>query len=400
MSFPMPEPVELPFWGGRRDILKRDAMLIKVTADNGLAGFGPGPAHERAFLEIRTQIGPYLTGKDPLLWNRIEPCWDPETNKTFRAVEIALMDLSAKYEGCAVSELVGGRRRSRIKLYGSAGMYMEPDGYAREAERITRMGFIAYKMRPGMGPEKDLETVRKMREAVGGQMGLMIDAHTWWRMGTRNYSYETVLRLIDDMAAFSPVWLEEPLPPEDHEAYVKLRERSRIPLASGEHEHGDAGFEDLITRKAVDIVQMDLLCQGGVETARGIFRNVGKQGLRFAFHCWGTLLEVAAAAQLGICWPEEVVEWLEYPCYSNSGRPGMYPFPLSDDILKDPVRIEEGYLIVPDRPGLGFDVNEAVLNQYPYIPGPWSFFHLDSPRKTIAVTGDHSVKWIKGASNG
>ena len=73
----------------------------------------------------------------------------------------------------------------------------------------------------------------------------------------------------------------------------------------------------------------------------------------------------------------------------------MYPFPLSDEILKEELEIKNGYLTVPSRPGLGIDINEDIIKKYPYIPGPWSFFHQESPHETIAVTGDHSLKWVK-----
>ncbi|HEX4646853.1 MAG TPA: enolase C-terminal domain-like protein, partial [Verrucomicrobiae bacterium] len=223
MSCPLPKPLVLPFHGGERTILKRDAMLIRVTADNGLVGFAPGPAHERAAREIRQTIRPFLIGRDPRRWAEITFSGDQEITKTYRAVEIALIDLSARYEGCALSELIGGRKRDRIKLYGSAGMYMPPTRFAEEAAAIAGMGFTAYKMRPALGPEQDLETVRLMRAAVGPKMGLMIDAHSWWRMGDCNYSPEMVAELAREMAKYHPTWLEEPLPPTDHAAYRKLR---------------------------------------------------------------------------------------------------------------------------------------------------------------------------------
>jgi L-alanine-DL-glutamate epimerase-like enolase superfamily enzyme len=169
-----------------------------------------------------------------------------------------------------------------------------------------------------------------------------------------------------------------------------------VKLASGEHEPDDAGFLDLAKSQAVDYVQMDILCQGGIPTARRIFETVAEQRLRFAFHSWGTALEVLAAAQLGVCWPEDVVEWLEHPCYSKQGFPVMYPFPLADEILSDPLAMDNGYLVMPDGPGLGLDINETVIRSYPFVPGPWSLFRLDSPAETIAVTGDHSVKWVQG----
>jgi len=187
MSGALPEPLPLPFWGGERTILKRDAMLIRVKADNGLTGYAPGPAHERAAKEVHEVIAPFLIGKDPRRWKEfgisrtalpLTPALAPpegerenrrhlvgksgavtetdvvgnseertslfplprrggegqgegatsnhdlELPKTYRAVEIALIDLAARFEGCAMSELIGGRKRDRIKLYGSAGMYI------------------------------------------------------------------------------------------------------------------------------------------------------------------------------------------------------------------------------------------------------------------------------------
>src|ERR1043166_9586534 len=110
MSCPLPEPLRLPFWGGERTILKRDAMLIRVQADNGLVGYAPGPAHERAANEIREVIGPFLLGHDPRRWAIIEFQGNLETTKTYRAVEIALIDLAARFEGAALSEMIGGRQ--------------------------------------------------------------------------------------------------------------------------------------------------------------------------------------------------------------------------------------------------------------------------------------------------
>jgi L-alanine-DL-glutamate epimerase-like enolase superfamily enzyme len=274
-------------------------------------------------------------------------------------------------------------------------MYMAPTGYAEEAAAIAEMGFTAYKMRPALGPEEDLETVRLMREAVGPDVGLMIDAHSWWRMGDRSYSLATVGDLCRAMATFEPTWLEEPVPPQDHEAYRRLRASKTIPIATGEHEQDEEGFRDLIETGAADYIQMDVCCQGGFAMGERVFEGVQRKGLRFAFHSWGTALEVLAAAHLGICWPGDVVEWLEYPCYSNNGRVGMYPFPVADEILREPLNIQRGDLIVPSGPGLGVEIDERVIEKYPFIPGPWSFFRLDSPPESVAVIGDHSVKWVK-----
>src|SRR5450755_1515843 len=391
LSYALPEPVRLPFYGGERTILKRDAMLIRIESDGGLVGYGPGPGSQRAQNIIDSVIGPFLQGRpladpDALRIQFMEqPEVDAEAAKIYCAVEVGLFDLCGKAAGVPVSELLGGRVRDTIRLYGSAGMYMPPEAYAAEAAAIAELGFRAYKMRPAAGPEQDLETVRLMREAVGPDFDLMVDAHTWWRMGDRSYSQSTVEQLAEEMAAHHIAWLEEPLPPDDHAGYLALKEKDLVPLASGEHEPSEERFLDLILTRAVDYVQMDVCCQGGYSLGRRLFAEIARQGLRFAFHSWGTALEVAAAAQLGICWPPMVVEWLEYPCYSAPGRAGMYPFPLAAEILTEPLQLEGGDLIVPRTPGLGVTVDERVIERYPWIPGPWSLFRTDSPAETRAV---------------
>ena len=400
LSFPYDAPLRLPFHGGERTIVKRDAMLIRVETSSGLVGYAPGPGSGRVHGLIQDTVAPFLAGvaiADPdALRVKFEDgpgVGNPELVKAYCAVEVALWDIVAKARGVPLSEVVGGRGRDRIKLYGSAGMYQPPEKYAEEAAAIAALGFRAYKMRTGIGPGDDLRAVELVREAIGPSVDLMIDAHTWWRMGDQSYTPATVERLADEMGNFDPLWLEEPLPPSDHEAYAALREKQLVPLAAGEHEQDEDGYLDLIDSDCVDYVQMDVCCQGGYAMGRRLFGAIARQELRFAFHSWGTDLEVLAAAQLGVCWPDTVVEWLEYPCYSDGGKPGMYPFPIASEILRGSLEIERGELIVPRGPGLGIEVNEDVIDKYPWIPGPWSFFRIDSPAQTLAVVGDHSVPW-------
>ena len=405
MSYPFEKPIRLPFHGGERTLIKRDAMVIKVETDTGLIGWAPGEGSEKARDAITNVIAPFLEGRkladsDAL---RVQffagPGADavrgPELVKIYCSVEIALLDVLGKARGVPLSELVGGRIRDRIRLYGSAGMYMDPEGYAREASAIAALGFRAYKMRPAGGPDADLRTVKMMREAVGPDFDLMVDAHSWWRMGDSSYSQETVEHLAEGMANEGIVWLEQPMPPDDHEAYLRLKEKDIVRLASGEHEPNEERYLDLILTHAVDYVQMDVCCQGGLIMGRRLFGEIAREHLKFAFHSWGTALEVIAAAHLGICWPETIVEWLEYPCYSTATLRSMYPFPLAAEVLSEPLHIVQGDLIVPREPGLGVTVDERVFEKYPWIPGPWSYFRTDSPAETVAVTSDHSIKWEK-----
>ena len=400
LTFPLPEPLLLDYYGGRRVIYKRDAMLIRVVSDRGRVGYAPGQGSDAAQRMIVDTIGPWLVGKslaDPDAL-RVQfmagPGKDVQMAKIYFTVEVALYDLAARAAGVPVSELLGGRVRDKIRLYGSAGMYMTPQEYADEAAEVARLGFKAYKMRPGMGPEADLEAVRLIRERLGPGMDLMVDAHTWWRMGDRSYSPETVKKLAVQMAEHDLCWLEEPMLPHKHELYRVLHAEDIVPLAGGEHEHDENGFFDLMNGPCVDFVQADIVCQGGYAWGRRLFAEIEKAELRFAFHSWGTLLEIIAAAQIGICWPEHVVEWLEYPLYRKPGQKIMYEFPLAEEILKVPLQIVDGDLIVPRTPGLGVEVNEGVIEKYPWKPGPWSTFTLIEPPGTWAVYNDHSVQWV------
>jgi L-alanine-DL-glutamate epimerase-like enolase superfamily enzyme len=390
--------VRLPFHGGVRTIVKRDAMVIRVQTASGITGYAPGPGSENAQRLINGTIGPFLVGRiladpDALRVLFMEgPGEDADAARIYCAVEIALYDLAGKAMGLPVSEMIGGRVRDRIRLYGSAGMYMPPESYAAEAAGIRAAGFRAYKMRPAAGPETDLRTVELLRRTAP-DMELMVDAHTWWRMGDRSYSQWEVEQLAEEMGKYRVAWLEEPLPPADHAGYARLRQKDLLPLAAGEHEPDEDAFLDLVATQAVDYVQMDVCCQGGYALGRRLVAEIARQGLSFAFHSWGTALEVMAAAHLGICWPQLVVEYLEYPCYSDGGAPGMYPFPAAREILKDPLEIERGDLVVPRAPGLGVAVDERAIERYPWVPGPWSYFEIESPPSKRAVTGDHSIPW-------
>ena len=405
LSYPFPKPLLLPYHGGLRKIVKRDAMLIRVETDKGLIGYAPGAGSEEAKRQIAGIIAPFCQGHtlaDPDAL-RIQFFSGPgkdnaELAKVYCNVEVAFYDLTGQALGLPVSELIGGRVRDKIALYASAGMYMDPAGYAREAAQAKEMGFQAYKMRPALGPDKDIETVAKMREATGFGFGLMVDAHSWWRMGDKSYTAETVERVAGAMSAHDITWLEEPLPPADHEAYRALRAKDIVPIATGEHEPDEGGYLDLIHNECAEYIQMDVVCQGGYALGRRIFSAIEQANLRFAFHSWGTALEVVAAAHLGVCWPANVVEWLEYPVYSDGRYQFMYEWPLANEILTEPLEIVKGDLAVPRAPGLGVKVNEAVIEKYPWIPGPWSYFSIDSPRQTWAVTADHSVPFVEVAS--
>jgi L-alanine-DL-glutamate epimerase-like enolase superfamily enzyme len=394
LSYPLAEPVVIRFHGGERTIVKRDTMVVRIEADNGLVGWGPGPASETAAAAIRDTVGPFLTGRtlaDPDALRVLflhGPGRDTEPAKIYSVVEIAMFDLIGKALDVPVSELLGGRVRDRIRLYASGGIAAAPEKLAEEAAGVADAGFLAYKMRLALGPEQDVRTVEFLRRTSGPEFELMADAHAWRRMGDRSYSAPAVEEAARGLAAQRLYWLEEPLPPQDPAAYQALKSRVPVPLAAGAHEAADDGLLELIQGRAVDFVQMDLLYQGGYPTGRLLLTEAAREGLRFAFRTLGTALDIVAAAHLGVCWPEIVAEWLEFPLYAGFARPGMYPFPLAEDLLREPLEIEHGDLVVPHGPGLGVQINEKAIERYRWIPGPWSWVKLDSPEETLYLDGD------------
>ena len=334
---------------------ERNAMLVRIAGEQGLFGYAPAVPAIEGKQAIDRIIAPFLSGRvvDPDALRTLfqqGPGGDAGLNRIYSAVEIALYDLAGKERGVPVSELVGGRVRDRIRLYASTG--------ATRLAEVTReavsAGFGALKFQAVGAAAEDLAAVRAIRESAGADFDIMIDASAW----SSNYSRETIEALAIALRDLRVRFIEEPLPFADHDAYARLRARVSAPLAAGRHEPSELRFLDLIETAAVDYVQMDVIAQGGYATARRLFPDIARAGLRFTFSSYGTALETIAAAHLGVCWPESVVRWLEYPSYLIH--------PLGMEMLKQPLAIERGDLVVPRGPGLGVEIDESVIWRYPW----------------------------------
>ncbi len=381
-------------------ILKRDALYVKVTAEGGFAGFGPGAASESTAKLVNEVLGELLVGRevgDPagFVAEAVTKA-GPDAFAAAGAVEVALYDLWGRAEGCSVTEFLGGRKQETVRCYGSAGMYQTAEEYAAEAAAVCEGGYEAYKYRPALGPEEDVRTVELMREALGPDVGICMDAHAWWRMGDKSYGNATIEEVARSVSGLGVTWLEEPLPVEDRESYARLREKAIVPVAAGEHEHEVEGFRALIEGGCVDFAQADVSHHGGFAGLTEILRICEEADVAFAFHNWGTALETVADALVGACFPKKTAAWLEYPDYAHRDPRVMYPYPLSDELAPDAPRPVNGELALPDGPGLGVTVDERMLDKYPYRPGPWSTFELDSPSTKLALSGDHALPWAEG----
>lgn len=400
LSSTIQPPREHEFLGGTRKILKRDVVLVSLETADGEIGYAPAGASSSAMREyfagathrdfvkvIEDVIAPLL--EDEIL-DDIETAHSlindiniPEfiRSQTIGAIDIALHDIVGKRQSAPIYELLLDQNNVDVApdltlpLYASGGMYMPPEGYAEEAAGLAEYGFSGYKYRPGLGVKEDLQTIQLIREEVGETMDIMVDAHTWWKMGDKSYSFDQIQELISKFQEYDVYWIEEPVEPEAHNKYRKLRGATGAPLAGGESEESPRGLKQLADTEAVDFLQGDVRHHKGFTGCWEVVEYCDETDITFVPHHFGTQLGLAANAHLVAAAPGS--ELLEYPVFETDYHPGMYPFPLANDILESPFDVEGGELTVPDGPGLGVDINRDVLDEYLYKEGAWTEFSYE-----------------------
>ncbi|QLG28837.1 mandelate racemase/muconate lactonizing enzyme family protein [Halorarum halophilum] len=401
LSSPIDPPQERRFFGGTRRLRKRDVVLVVVETrdgERGVATAGASSSAMREYFEGDSQ-GTFAdlvdgTVADALEGETLDEPADAHDllagagptghllTEACSAVDVALHDIRGKRLGAPIYELLadeyGTTPTTELPLYASAGMYMEPTGYADQAAVLEELGFMGYKYRPGIGPDGDRRTVDLLVKAVD-DMELMLDVHTWWKLRDA-YGDETVARLVEYATEAGAYWIEEPVEPDDHDGYVALAETG-APLAGGESEESAAGLVELGRTGAVDFLQGDVRHHEGYTGCREAVDFCHGRDVEFVPHNFGTWLGLVANAHLVAAAPE--VRLLEYPVFEGDPAldadedPGMYQFDLAFDIIGERLEIADGMLAVPDGPGLGVTVDLDVLEEYPFVEGPWTEFEYD-----------------------
>jgi D-galactarolactone cycloisomerase len=224
----------------------------------------------------------------------------------------------------------------------------EAAGYASE-------GFDAVKLKVGFGVDEDARIVKAVRDAIGPTVGLLIDA---------NHAYDAVsaIQLGRKIESLDIGWFEEPVPPEDVAGHRQVRKALTIPIASGECEFTRFGFRDLITSRAVDIVQPDTCSAGGLSECKKIADFAEAYNLRYTPHVWGSGIALAAALQLLAVIPSSTPQSL------NPVEP-MLEFdrtehPIRQALLMTPIEHRNGIVRVPDGPGLGIEIDRTALGRF------------------------------------
>ena len=360
----------------------RPTLLVQVHTDVGLTGLGEAAAYG-GFLEstealILGELRRTILGEDPF---RVERLWAMMATRAHQrgtrgmlmmaisGIDIALWDLIGQATKTPLYRLLGGYRET-LDAYASAGFYAAgkgPEDLAAEVEGYAARGFRHAKIKVGRNPdvmlnplhdmhandyaiatfEEDVERVRAVRRAVGPTLKLAIDANNAW---TPPVALEFMRRVADQDIA----WLEEPVATEDIAGSAEVAHHLVTPVAGYETETGLAGFRDLIVRRAVDIVQPDVIWTGGITETRKVAALAQAHHLPVIPHVFSSA--VASIANMHLIAGISNGGLLEFD---------QNPNPLRSDLFEEPIAVQpDGTVRLPDRPGLGVVLNRDTVARY------------------------------------
>jgi galactonate dehydratase len=349
-------------------------LFVKVHTDAGITGLGESGTW--GFLEASAQVMQtyqrYLIGQNPLL---IEHHWQYLYRwNAFRgaaimgalsAIDIALWDIAGKHFGVPVYQLLGGPTRTKARVYyhvfGKSRLELVQGCIAAKAQGFTAVGHLT----PFTDDPRDepyfkthaqkigdaIETVRQYREAVGDAVDLCIEIH-------RRLSPAEAVVLARGIEPYHPFFYEDPILPDNFDAMGLVAEQIHIPIATGERLHTIFEFEMLLKRGAVQYVRPDVCMCGGITGAKKIAALAEANYVGVVPHNPLGPVSTAACLQLAACIPNFALQ--EYPLGED--------VPPKSEIVKQPLKREGGYLLIPDQPGIGIELAEDAAQRYPYKP--------------------------------
>jgi L-alanine-DL-glutamate epimerase-like enolase superfamily enzyme len=340
--------------------------IVEVVTDAGLVGVGSTFTSSHLVGAALKLLRPFVIGEradeparvsEKLRQNTFWQGRGGSVEHTISGIDIALWDLFGKITSQPVARLLGGVYRSRIKPYGSL-LFDEVDPLREKLLAAVARGFKAIKL--GWKPfgRRDAKTdellVRTARETVGPGVEIMVDAggsDAFWPHG-----YKWALRTAQMLAAYDVVWFEEALPPDDLAGFAELRRNAPVPITTGEVFTRRQSFRQLFEQQCVDIVQPDCTKCGGLTEAWRIAWMAYEHNVLWVPHGWNTAVGLAADIQLACAMP--VAKYVEF----------LSPSPYIDELITTPFRPDaEGYLTIPDKPGLGIELNRDALKRYSVV---------------------------------
>jgi D-galactarolactone cycloisomerase len=356
-------------WGSARVwFQKATQFVVEVITDDGIVGWGTTsspPVVSRAAIE--SVLAPLIIGQDPfqseVLWTEMYHRVKDQGTKgvmigAISALDTALWDIKGKALGQSVSALLGGRLRERVPAY-ATGFYFTQDEdqlrvIADEAVRFKEQGFTAMKVKLGAGVDEDVRRVRRVRDTVGDDIVLMTDA-------SRAYSLNNAVKLGRQLEEFNVAWFEEPISPEDLDGYAELCRTLDLPIAGGEAEFTKFGFRDIIAKRALDIIQPEVGRCGGITEAKKIAAIAEAFSMPNQPHNSFSPIETAASLQMLAIVPDS-------PTSRNTPPPYLEIInvqnPIRDNLLTAPFQLDNGWVTISDKPGLGIEIDRSALRHF------------------------------------
>jgi len=365
-SFPVPPDGGVVLGIGRT--VKRDAVVVKVTTDDGLVGWGeshhgraPGAVAHLVNTTLRQLVLGLLASDVVGVWTRIYRMqlgshgMGAATALAMSGIDMALWDIRGKATGWPLYRLLGGSSR-RIPAYagGVSLGWQEPAALVDEARTHVDAGFRAVKLRVGDTPARDLERVAAVRRAFGGGLVILTDANT-------GYSVADARVALPGLEAHGVGWLEEPFPAHDHRSYALAATWSRVPLAAGENHYTRFEFVRVLEDRAITILQPDLAKTGGVTEGLRIAALASAWKLPIHPHTSMTGLSMAATVHF--------LAAIDNAGYFEADVSRGNRF--RDELTSTPYRVDTDGCVAPlEGPGLGVEVDEGFLARHPVIEGP------------------------------
>ena len=347
----------------------RNWVYVKILTDQGLYGIGEaysaGP--DEATVKVIEDFKTWLVGEDPrnvqylfdLMYNTTRFPGGLVINSAISGIEHALWDIAGKSAGVPVWALLGGRTRNKIRVYQSIGGGTPEECAASAKQLVETFGYTALKM--GIAAPGDMSfnestrlsaaRVAAVRQAVGPDVDIGVDIHT------KYVEVQRAARLARAIEPYNPMWLEEPIRPENFDAMKKLSEQVNIPLASGESNYGKYEFKELIESQSLDFVQPDICVCGGVLEMKKIAAMAEAQYMLVAPHNPMSPLATAVNVHFAASTPNFHI--LEYSAPVSGAR---------KDVLKEPIMVKkDGYVDIPNKPGWGVELNEEAFKSMPPV---------------------------------
>jgi L-alanine-DL-glutamate epimerase-like enolase superfamily enzyme len=361
---PLPKPFYPSWIPGYPQTVNR-FTLARLSTDGGVQGLAAGVAFDREREGLGSLLGPYLIGLDP---TDIETARQRIREAGFLGwrnywLEAAFWDILGKIEGKPLWSLLGGERAGRVPVYASTGEIRSPVQRAEEVLQLREMGFRTVKLRVhSFDPVDDLAVLTSVRDAVGDRMEIAVDANQGWRVALIDDAPLWTLGRATDFAQacaeLDVAWIEEPLDMSSWDDLAELRRRSRVQIAGGEMNGGWHEFKVMLEKGSLDIYQPDATMGGGISDAKRVMDACREQGLGFAPHTWTNGIGMLINLQVYAAGLRD--HPLEYPYEPPGWVPGA-----RDGLLAAPILVDsDGTIAVPDRPGLGIELDDDQLQHY------------------------------------